>query len=481
MGKLINAIRTNDVKTSNGMVTNSTTLNNCVDLFFKFGTLRGKSSKIIIKSFSKAFNEDPLTSIKLLFWVRDIRGGAGERETFKVVLKYLANDKAEYLRRNLNLIPEYGRWDDLLVLIGTKLEIDVLDIISQGLVNGDALLAKWLPNLNTKNKLKKSWANTIRKHLKMTPKEYRKTLSNLSNTVENLMCSNRFDEITFSHVPSKAMSNYMNSFNNRDNKRFNEYLESLSKGEAKINSSAIYPYDVIKNLKKGNNDGATEQWKSLPNYMEGNKERVLPMVDVSGSMNHPVNNNPNLNIMDIAISLGLYISERNLGPFKDSFLTFDSNTELNVLNGNLNDRFTQLKFSDWGYNTNIQKAFELILNKAKESNLTNDDMPTMIIILSDMEFDVARTSRNNERWDTNAQNLIKSLYNDSGYTVPKIVYWNLHSVSDNNPVQFDETGTCLISGFSPSILKTLLSGSELTPYSMMMKVINNERYDLITI
>lgn len=485
MANLIDALRTEDTVTENGMTTNSTTLNSCVDLFFQIGALRGQDKQRKINTFSKAFAEDALTAMKILFWARDVRGGAGERGTFRDILTYLANTKTAVLKKNIGLIAEYGRYDDYLVLVGTKLEKDALDVIAEGLKNGEvsSLVAKWMPRGNTKNREKKRWAGALRKHLGLSPKAYRKMLAELSNTVEQLMCAREFGAITYEHVPSKAMSDYMKAFSKNDGIRFQAYLDSLSKGETKINAGAVYPYDITKNLQYGNSDGAVEQWKALPNYMEGNKERVLPVVDVSGSMGCSAGGNPNVTCMDVAISLGLYISERNEGPFKDAFFTFSSNPKLQYLKGDLRDRHKQLFRAEWGGSTDLEKTFKVLLEKAKASNVSENEMPTMILILSDMEFNYATGDGwgGNSEWNPTAQKMIEKMYADAGYTMPKIVYWNIHSRNDNNPVQFDKQGTALVSGFNPALLTSLLAGNDITPYGMMMNIISSERYEAIRV
>ena len=261
-------------------------------------------------------------------------------------------------------------------------------------------------------------------------------------------------------------------------------MDSLSKGETKINAGAVYPYDITKNLQYGSADGAVEQWKALPNYMEGNKERVLPVVDVSGSMSCPAGGNAKITCMDVAISLGLYISERNEGPFKDAFFTFHSNPTLQYLKGDLRDRYKQLARAPWGGSTDLEKTFKVLLEKAKAAKVAEADMPTMILILSDMEFNHATGGgywRGGSDWNPTAQNMIEKMYADAGYEMPKIVYWNIQSRNDNNPVQFDKQGTALVSGFNTNILKSLLSGDDLTPLSMMMNIVSSERYEAIRV
>lgn len=477
MTKLLDALQTKDAYTENGMPTNSTSLNHCVDLFFHIGAMRGQEKEKKINAFVKAFSEDPLTALKIVFWARDVRGGAGERQTFRDIMLYLAEKQVTILKKNMALIPEFGRWDDLLIFIGTKVEKEALDLIEEALKAKNSLCAKWLPRPSVKNDIKKMQANVIRKHLGMTPKEYRQLLASLSDTVEQKMCAKEWDAINFAHVPSKAMSDYMNAFRRNNPEGFQAYIDSLEKGETKINAGAVYPYDIIKSLRCGNLDGADAQWNALPNFMEKNEERILPVVDVSGSMTSSVGGSKSITCMDVSISLGLYISERNVGPFKDAFVTFSQRPELQILKGSLSERYTQLERSEWGYNTNLEKVFETVLKKAKASNVSEDEMPTMIMILSDMQFDEGTGGS----WNDTAQEMIEKKYAEAGYQMPKIVYWNLRSVKSHSPVQFHKTGCGLISGFSPSLLANILSGGAITPYTMMMNVISKERYNVITV
>lgn len=478
MSELINAIRTKDARTENGMATNSTSLNLCVDLFFTIGAMRGQDKQRLINTFTKAYVEDALTATKLLFWARDVRGGAGERQIFRDLITYLAGSKnKEVLRKNLSLISEYGRWDDLLPLIGTSLEEDALTLIAVALKDGNGLCAKWMPRPNVKSREKKRWATTLRKFMKMDPKSYRKMLVEHTNVVEQLMCSKEFGAIQYGKIPSKAMSDYMKAFGRNDYERFSKYLEAVDKGEDKINAGAVYPYDIVKNMRHGSEDGADTQWNSLPNYMEGNNERLLPMVDVSGSMGCSAGNNPNVTCMSVAVSLGLYISERNEGIFKDAFVTFTDRPTLQVVKGTLSNRYRQMT-DGVGYSTNLEAAFRMVLDKAVASNVSANEMPTMILVLSDMEFNCGSVRG---MQDKTAQEMISKLYEDAGYTMPKLVYWNIQSRNNNNPVQFDESGTALVSGFSPALLTNLLGGKDMTPYSMMMSVIGSERYTPVTI
>jgi hypothetical protein len=284
-----------------------------------------------------------------------------------------------------------------------------------------------------------------------------------------------------------ASSRYQKAFHKNDGERYREYVESLKKGTAKINAGAVYPYDITKSMRFGDTDVSSEQWKALPNYMEGSEERILPVVDVSGSMEQPVGSNPNLNCMDVAISLGLYISERNVGQFQDTFITFSARPQLQVLNGDLVDRLAQLAHADWGMNTDLEATFKLILDQAVKHRVSQDEMPTKVLILSDMEFDTAlgKTRGCNwagtSEWNPTAQQMIKGMYKDAGYEMPDIVYWNIQSRNDNFPTSVNEMGTALVSGFSPSIMKSVLTCEDFTPYNMMMETIDSPRYEPITV
>jgi hypothetical protein len=475
--KLVDALRQEDRLTENGMVTNSTSLNANVDLFYNIGAMRGQERSRLIQMFSAAFGEDPLTAIKILFWSRDVRGGAGERQIFRDIAQYLANTNSETLEKNLHLIPEYGRWDDLLVFEGTLLQDAAFDLIQDALLKDqNGLCAKWMPR-------KGMTAVVLRNHMGLTPKLYRKVLVTLTNVVEQQMCAKEWNQIEFSKLPSLASARYQNAFIKNAKDSYLNYLDALTKGEAKINAGAVYPYDVIKSVDRGNNEAAAEQWKALPNYLEGSTDMVLPLVDVSGSMSSVASGSTTC--MDIAVSLGLYIAERNEGPFKDSFLTFSANPELQVLRGdNLIDRLGEIYSANWGMNTNLEASFKLILDQAIKHSVSQDEMPDKILILSDMQFDEATSSTWNEdvpEWNPTAQQMIEKMYLDAGYKMPKIVYWNLQSRRGDVPVAFDKTGTALISGFSPAIMTSVLGAEEFTPISIMNATILGDRYKEITL
>ena len=463
---LLDALRTRDNFTENGMTTNSSTLNACVDLFFTIGAMRGQDKQRLLSNFSKAFIENPLTALRILFWVRDVRGGAGERQIFKDIMLYLVDNHTEALTKNLKHVSEYGRWDDLLVLFGTKLDKQVKEMIAAALNDNNGLCAKWMPR-------KGKEAIALERFMGLKPKEYRKMLVEKTKVVEQLMCANQWESITYEHVPSLAMARYSKAFDKHDQSRFSEYKT----GGTKVNASAVYPYDVIKTLRYGDKDLSIKQWESLPNYMLDSKELLLPVCDVSGSMTTPAGSNSNLTCMDVCISLGLYISERNEGAFKDAFVTFSNTPQLQYLKGKLTDRFTQLENADWGMSTNLESVFNLVLNQAKKFNVPVTEMPTTILIMSDMEFNSAVGGSS-----LSALDIIREKYESAGYPMPKLVFWNIQSRNAGNyPVQVTDEGAALISGFSPAILKSLLTGEDMSPIAIMNKTVNSPRYECIII
>jgi hypothetical protein len=478
MSTFVKAMQNRNEVTKNGMVTNSSSLSSCVDLFFTIGAYRSKvndpqAMMDLIGKLEASFSQDPLLTRKMLFWVRDVRGGAGEREVFRKILRYLCHTYPKYVENNIHLIPEFGRWDDLFITFGTSVEDVAMEFIEDTLSSENSgLLAKWIPRTGGKiSKEKRVIANKIRTHLGMTPRDFRKFIVSKTNVVEQQMCKKEFDKIEYQKVPSLAMSRYTNAFQKNDSEGYGKYISAVQSGEAKVNASAVYPYDIVKNLRYGDQNLSIEQWKALPNFMEGSKERVLPVCDVSGSMETPVSGITTA--LDVCISLGLYISERNEGPFKNAFITFSENPTLQYLQGDLRSRFMQLQSSEWGMNTNLEGTFKTILEQAKKNDLIQEEMPTCILIMSDMEFDQAIDH------EETAMDMIRREFDSHGYDLPKIVFWNLNAGKRNIPVQMDENGTALISGFSPSILKSVLSGSTMTPESIMMETLNTERYSVV--
>jgi hypothetical protein len=464
MNAFVNAVKNVPVetRTANGMKTFTSSMNSLVDLFFSIGASRGKD---ISPLFVKAMKEDETIALRMLMWARDVRGGAGEREVVRKVLKFLEKNYPTALDRVLPHITEFGRFDDLLIFETKEFKEKAWSMLGDALREGNGLAAKWTPRQGPV-------AAEIRAFFGMTPKQYRKGLVALTNVVESKMCANAWSEINYSHVPSLAASRYQKAFAKRDPSGYAAYKAKLVTGEAKVNAAAVYPYDVIKSHKFGGDKTVIQaQWDALPNYI--GDELVLPVCDVSGSMSCTVGGNANLTCMDVCVSLGLYLADKNTGPFKDMFLTFSDRSKIQVLKGNLLDKLRQLESSEWGMSTNLHSAFNAILDVAVKGKVEASDMPKYVLIMSDMQFNMC------VRHDDSAMQMIQRKYKDAGYEVPNVVFWNLSAKAGQSPVTYDQKGTALVSGFSPAIMGSILKAESLDPVSVMMQTLNSERYAVI--
>jgi len=464
MNAFVEAVQNQESRTENGMKARKSTSSACVDLFYKIGASRGKN---IIPDFICAFVEDSDMALRIAQWARDVRGGAGERQLFRDILVYLEQHEPQVALSLLPKIPEIGRWDDIFVFTNPTVKSEAYAMLKQALDEGNGLAAKWTPR-------KGPIAAELRNFFGLSPKQYRKLLVGLTKVVETNMCANDWDNINFSHVPSQAARIYKKAFN-RHTTLFAEYVAKLVSGDntVKVNADAIFPHDVIKDvvrksLDKTEIDHTIAQWDALPNYV-GNSS-ILPMVDVSGSMICPAGNT-SVSCLDVSVGLGLYLADKNQGVFKDTFLTFSGKPELVTLKGNIVEKLGQMVKSDWGMNTNLHAAMDQILAMAVKNSVPESDMPKMLLILSDMQFDQCA------RFDDSAMEMIERKFESAGYTVPQIVFWNLNSRT-NVPVKSDKSGAALVSGFSPSIMKALLSAdlSEFTPEGIMRKTVMVDRY-----
>ena len=454
-------------RTENGMRAQESTMSAVVDLFYNIGSSRGKN---VTKEFERAYQDDADLALRIALWTRDVRGGAGERQLFRDILQYLEKYHREVLldTKFLAKVPELGRWDDLLVFnFDPEIKSKAFDLIHKALtVDGNGLCAKWMPRKGLQ-------AVELRKALGMSPKAYRKTLVGLSNTVEQALCAKDYERINYAHVPSLAMSRYMKAFSKNDAARFVAYRESLVKGETKVNAAALYPYDIMKALNAGADSAVCDaQWAALPDYMDGTN--VLPLVDVSGSMCCAAGGNPNVQCIDVSVSLGLYCASKNKGAFKDVFATFSESTELQQVKGSISEKLRQIRTSKWGMNTNLHAAFEKILTLAVKGNVAPEDMPSVLLILSDMQFDECA------KLDHSAMQMIEHKYTQAGYKVPVIVFWNLRPTG-NAPVSFNKKGVALVSGFSPAIMKAVLAADfdDLSPLSIVRDAVGIPRYDYL--
>lgn len=474
MNTFVNAVQNQSARTENGMLARKSTASACVDLFFKIGASRGKD---ITKDFVAAYVENPVIALRIAAWARDARGGAGEREIYRQILKYLEKHSVKDAVRLAAKAPELGRWDDMLVFENAFMKQFAFERIKDALANNNGLAAKWMPR-------KGALAAEMREYFGWTPKFYRKRLVELTKVVEQDMCAKRWDEINFSHVPSLAAARYKKAFY-RNTQEYAKYVAELVKDpkdrtmDVKVNAGAVYPYDVLKGVvghyvtdyNKTELDLVVKQWEALENFI--GDANVLPLVDVSGSMSIPAGKNAKVSCLTVAVSLGLYLADKNKGKFKDTFLTFSGSPELLHLKGNILQKVQQMVKSSWDMNTNLVKAMDKILKTAKEGNVPQEEMPEMLLILSDMQFDQCA------RFDDSAMKMIERKFNEAGYDLPKIVFWNLNAY-DNVPVKYDARGVALVSGFSPAIMKAVLAGDteQFTPESIMMKAIMVPRYDV---
>ena len=480
--------------TANGANTHTTTKNACLDFFALGGAMREQSEENILKMFKPAFKEDRLLAMKLLFYMRDIRGGQGERRIFRVILKHLANTNPDVISKNMMLIPEYGRWDDLYAFEGTPLEKDMFAFIKKQFKldmksNVPSLLAKWLKSENASSLETRRLATKTRKALKMSSKQYRKELSRLRKRiciVEGLISKNKWSEIEYDKIPSNAGFKYANAFARHDFERYNQFLQQAKNTESKsVNADTLYPYEIVNRVLKQiynwqNDNEITQQaerdalevyWKNLKDYFAGQSEdySAICVVDTSGSME----GRP----LEVALSLGLYTAERCKGPFKDSFITFSNYPELQkVVGRDVYEKIDNMSHANWGVNTNIKAVFDILLNKAIRGGLTQESMPQNVIIISDMQFDCCNRYR-----CINTDSLMEKIYDEwkeAGYEMPHLIFWNVNASSRNIPI-LGRGKISYVSGFSPSIFEAVLSNK--SGYELMMEVLNNERYDRITV
>lgn len=467
--------------TENVAKTYKSTLSKLLDFFGTCGALRTRTEDEITKKFLQAFSENRLYAMKSLFYCRDVRGGQGERRTPKIIFRWMAEYYPDILGKNLHLIPEFGRWDDLFVLKGTKLEDKMFGLVKEQLLHdvgaeNPSLLAKWMPSENTKsnNKTRKELALWFIMKLGHSKKSYRKMLSKLRKkigVIEQIMCHNEWSAINYEHIPSKASSLYRSAFGRHDPDGYKAYLDSVEKGEKKINTGAIFPYEIIRPLWGYNskNDRTLDlQWKNLPNYIPKG-ENAIVVADTSGSMSGlPI---------QVCISLAMYFAERNEGPWKDHFITFSRRPTLQKIVGkDLWEKVRNLNNADWDMNTNLQSVFNLLLRTAISYSLEPSDMLKKIYIVSDMEFDSCIRDGNMTNF-----RMMETKYQEAGYELPTVVFWNVNSRNDQQPITIDEKGVYLVSGCSPSIFKSIMESKTITPLDLMLEVLDKDRYACITI
>ena len=500
MNKFLNGLTdaTNFTLTENGAITHKTTKSNLLDMFALGGAYRNRSDADVILLFKNAYKENPVYALKCLFYLRDVRGGQGERRFFRVAMKWLANSDVAAAKRNLKYVAEFGRWDDLYLFVNTALEKDAFEFMKNQLAldmqcKTPSLLAKWLKSENTSSMESKLLAKKTRQYFGMTAKQYRKTLSILReriNVLERLMSAGKWDEIEFDKIPSKAGLIYKNAFARHDIERMKNdatiqsYADFAKDTTKTVNADVLNPVDIANRIFGGQVRTDTDRviidkyWSCLKDYYNGREENGIAICDVSGSMyGQPLN---------AAVSMSAYIAERGKGPFKNHFITFSNNPALVRFEGvDTYDKFMRARDADWGGSTNVEAAMDLMLNIAIKNKVPVSDMPTTLYIFSDMEFNRCMTCGpvSTGRWgngvyvhdtDTLFETMAKR-WAAYGYNLPRVIFWNLDARQENIPALGGRFS--YVSGFSMNMVETILSGKD--GYDLMMDKLNTPRYECI--
>ena len=468
-------------RTENGAVALNTTSDARLDLFGTIGALRDADENRITTLFSEAYAQDKLFATKIAFYARDIREGLGERKTFRTIIRYMAEHHPEALRPNLDLIGVFGRYDDLYELIGTPLEDDMWKTMKnqfeedlKNLNDGKAisLLAKWIKTADASStKTKKLGIMTAQKlgypvyNFKRIVRSMRKQIG----VVESLMSAGKWNEIKYPEVPSRAMMIYRKAFAKHDPDGFSEFINKADKGEVKINASTLYPYDIVEKILYGreNNKVLEAQWKALPDYIEQGTNALI-MADVSGSMyGRP---------MATSIGLAIYFAERNTGAYHNLFMTFSSNPQIVTLKGRtLHQKINNVEKANFGMSTDLKSAFEKVLDIAEKNNVSQEEMPKAIVVISDMEIDYC----GNKDWSF--YDKMSRKFQKAGYVIPNVIFWNVYSRHDLFHADATRKGVQLASGQSVTVFKQVLQNLGYNPIEAMENTINSERYDCITV
>lgn len=484
----------NITTTENGHAAARSTGTAVLDLYSQIGALRGMDFDVRVKALvDAAVAESRLLTAKTIFYGRDARGGTGERQLFRDIIKYCATNYPGVIKPNIHLIPEYGRWDDLYALVGTPLENYAASVIREQLYKDmDALrenkpvslLGKWLKSCNTSSPESRALGEWTAKMLGFTERAYRKTLSMLRariRIVETQMSGNKWADIDYEHIPSRAGLIYREAFDRHDHDRYAAYLEDVRDGKAKMNASMNTPQDIVHALiaNRGENETLEAMWKNLPDYVNID-ENIMVMADVSGSMyGRPI---------EVSIGLAMYFAQHNKGAFHNLFMTFESEPSFVSLKDS-NSLFANFKLADnapWGGSTDLNKACEAMLAFAVNNKVPDEDMPKRLIIISDMEIDQATSGWS--RWPHEAMTSgmlhsdeLHEMYGRYGYTMPQIIYWNVDARDNHFQATATSKGVMLASGSSPAVFEAIIAMKdvEITPYAAMLEVLNGERYERI--
>ena len=475
--------------TENGATAYNTTSNACLDLFGTIGSLRDRDDVEVERLFAEAFTEDKLLATRILFYARDIRGGLGERRVFRLLIKYLAKYHQEAILPNLDLIGVYGRYDDMYELIDTPVE-DAMwvamktqfeeDVANYNEGKAVSMLAKWIKTPDASSEKTRRLGIKTANKLGYSVYDFKRILRKLRkhiDIVERYMSAGEWDKIQYSAVPSRAMMIYRKAFGKHDSEGFEKFLEKALTGEVKINSSALYPYDMVSKVRSGEDSDVLEaQWRQLPDYVEKGVNAIV-MADVSGSMTcsggRPFNT---------SIGLAMYFAERNEGAFHNLFMTFSSNPKVVQLKGErLAQKVQFLSHAEWGGSTDLEKAFMLVLDIAERNHISPEEMVKSIIVVSDMEINFALGAYVRGHNDWLFYDSMRRLYEEKGYDIPNVVFWNVNSRNDVFHADANRKGVQLCSGQSAATFKQLMGCIGMTPVEMMLSVINSERYEAVSV
>lgn len=476
--------------TENGAAGYSTTKSALLDMSFKLSSYRNAAGDIY-PDVLHAYKEDAELTLKFLFFARDILQGAGERKFFRSAIRCLAIEH-KFPARLVKYIPEYGRWDDIFVLRGTPLENVMLNVVREQFIQdmdnfinkkSFSLLAKWMPSINTSNKDTCKVGYWLAAKLGISPRQYRKGLSAMRArlaVVEPQMCANKWDKIKYEAVPSKANALYKNAFLAHDYERRVAFLNDVVSGKKDIKTGTLFPHDIVSKYMHGgwsvgNVDITLEElWKHLPNI--DMPESTIVVADGSGSMISRVGNT-SISALAIANALAIYFGERGRGKYANKYITFSERPQYVDFSRckTLRDKIAVALQHNEIASTNIEAVFNLILNTAINNKLRADELPENILIISDMEFNSATTNRGKTLFGGIARK-----YAQYGYKLLKLIFWNVMSRTNVIPINQNENGVVLVSGFSPNIMKMVMNG-ETDPYKSLVKTLKSERYSKITL
>ncbi len=475
--------------TQNGAIALNSTGGNCMDLFFSAGAMRGASKEEISALTIHAFAEDPDKTMKILFFARDVRGGLGERRFFRIAMGALAGYAPESVRKNIKNFAEYGRFDDLMVLLGTPLENEAVSQIKaqfsadmKAMADGKrvSLLAKWMPSVNASSSATRIRGKRLAALMGMREPAYRKALSALRKYTDILENRLRERDYTFDYEvqPSRAMFKYRNAFYRNDGLRYSQYLDKVEVGRAVMNTGTLYPYDIVRRaltygISAEEIRSLDVAWKALPDLTGSRKENAIAVIDGSGSMTIGCGS---LRPLDAALSLGMYFAEHNVGAFANHFITFSETPQLvEIKGGDIVEKAQYCASYNEIANTDLEQVFLLILRTALNNRVPQKELPTRLYIISDMEFDEAVTGGNSKPLFRE----MKELFAQHGYKLPEIVFWNVSARMGAIPVGRSETGAALVSGYTPAVFDMVMSG-ELSPETVMEQVLSSPRYAKIS-